>query len=63
MPQGTAVAQVESKLKSRYGSNKRAIYGTLNKIGLMHGSKVTKKGMKKPRMLKRSAAPRYTAIT
>ena len=55
MPQGTAVAQVESKLKSQYGSNKHAIYGTLNKIGLMHGNKVTPKGMKgkKPRLNRR----------
>jgi len=42
----TAVADVESKLKSRYGGNKHAIYGTLNKIGLMKGSKTTAKGAK-----------------
>lgn len=40
----TAVSDVEAKLKKRYGSNKKAIYGTLNKIGLMRGSKTTKKG-------------------
>ena len=64
MPQGSVAAQVESKLKSRYGSNAHAIYGTLNKAGLMHGNKVTKKGAKKakPRMLKHKASPRYTAI-
>ena len=44
MPAGSAVASVEAKLKKRYGKNKQAIYGTLNKIGLMRGSKVTKKG-------------------
>ena len=44
MPAGSAVASVEAKLKKRYGKNKHAIYGTLNKIGLMKGSKVTKKG-------------------
>ena len=49
MPKGTAVADVESKLKAEYGSNKKAVYGTLNKIGLMRGSKVTPKGMKKPK--------------
>ena len=49
----TAVADVESKLKSRYGSNKSAIYGTLNKIGLMKGSATTAKGA---RAAKRKAA-------
>jgi hypothetical protein len=40
----TAVADVEGKLKKEYGSDKGAIYGTLNKIGLMKGSKTTAKG-------------------
>lgn len=47
MPAGSKVAKVEAKLKKEYGSNKGAIYGTLNKIGLMHGNKVTKKGRQK----------------
>lgn len=47
MPKGTKVADVEAKLKKEYGSNKRAIYGTLNKIGLKKGSKTTAKGMQK----------------
>ena len=46
MPKGSAVADVEGKLKKEYGGNKKAVYGTLNKIGLMRGSKVTAKGMK-----------------
>ena len=46
MPKGSAVEDVEGKLKREYGSNKHAIYGTLNKIGLMHGNKPTKKGLK-----------------
>jgi len=63
MPAGTAVASVEAKLKSRYGSNTHAIYGTLNKIGLMRGSKPTKKGLKKPRMGRApSRAPAHTAV-
>jgi len=45
----TALADVEDKLKSRYGSNKGAIYGTLNKIGLMKGNKATAKGKKASR--------------
>lgn len=62
MPAGTAVADVERKLKSRYGSNSAAVYGTLNKIGLMHGNKPTAKGLKKPRMNRAHAgAPRRTA--
>ena len=42
----TAVADVESKLKKEYPGNNKAIYGTLNKIGLMKGSKTTAKGAK-----------------
>lgn len=43
----TAVADVESKLKKEYGTGKKAdsaVYGTLNKIGLMKGNKTTAKG-------------------
>ena len=40
----TAVADVEDKLKRKYPGNKGAVYGTLNKIGLMRGSKTTAKG-------------------
>ncbi len=36
----------EGKLKREYGDNKGAIYGTLNKIGLMRGNKPTKRGLK-----------------
>jgi len=35
---------LESKLKKEYGDNKRAIYGTMNKLGYMKGNKETKKG-------------------
>jgi hypothetical protein len=43
----TAVADVEGKLKAEYGAGKtgqRKTYATLNKIGLMKGSKTTAKG-------------------
>jgi hypothetical protein len=40
----TALADVEGKLKARYPGNPSAVFGTLNKIGLMKGSKVTAKG-------------------
>lgn len=46
MPKGSAVEDVENKLKARYGSNDSAVYGTLNKIGLMSGNKPTAKGLK-----------------
>lgn len=36
---------LEKKLKAEYGNNPRAIYGTMNKIGAMHGNKITAKGM------------------
>jgi hypothetical protein len=35
---------LEDDLQREYGNNPRAIYGTLNKIGAMHGNKVTAKG-------------------
>ena len=35
---------LEKKLEKEYGDNKHAIYGTMNKIGAMHGNKETKKG-------------------
>jgi hypothetical protein len=35
---------LERKLEKEYGNNKHAIYGTMNKLGLMHGNKETKKG-------------------
>ena len=40
----TAVADVEDKLKREYPGNPGAIYGTLNKVGLMRGNKATAKG-------------------
>lgn len=36
---------LEDKLKKEYGNNPHAIYGTMNKIGAMHGNKETAKGM------------------
>ena len=45
----TAVADVEGKLQARYPNNPGAVYGTLNKVGLMQGSKVTAKGRKAAR--------------
>jgi len=35
---------LEDKLKKEYGNNPHAIYGTMNAIGAMRGSKVTAKG-------------------
>lgn len=35
---------LEAKLKAEYGNNKHAIYGTMNKLGVMHGNKETAKG-------------------
>lgn len=44
MPAGSKVAKVERKLKREYPGNDKAVYGTLNKIGLMKGNQATKKG-------------------
>ena len=35
---------LEEKLRAEYGDNPHAIYGTLNKVGAMHGNKETAKG-------------------
>lgn len=35
---------LEDKLRQEYGDNDRAIFGTLNAIGAMHGNKETAKG-------------------
>lgn len=35
---------LEQKLKSEYPNNPGAVYGTLNKLGAMHGNKETAKG-------------------
>ena len=37
---------LEDKLKAEYGNNKKAIFGTMNKIGAMHGNKETALGAK-----------------
>jgi len=36
--------ELEAKLKKEYPGNDHAVYGTLNKLGLMKGNKETKKG-------------------
>ena len=35
---------LEAKLKSEYPNNPHAVYGTLNRLGAMHGNKETAKG-------------------
>lgn len=44
---------LEKKLKREYPNNPHAVYGTLNKIGAMKGSKETKKGHSMERALER----------
>jgi hypothetical protein len=58
MPRGSAVDDVEKKLKKRYPGNPGAVFGTLNKIGLKKGSKTTAKGLKpaKPKQMKAAKA-------
>ena len=55
MPKGSKVAKVETKLKKEYPGNPGAVFGTLNKAGLMHGNKPTSKG-------KAKAKPMRTAL-
>jgi len=35
---------LEAKLKAEYPNNPRAVYGTMNNLGAMHGNKETGKG-------------------
>lgn len=35
---------LEAKLRAEYGNNPHAIYGTMNKLGAMHGNRETEKG-------------------
>ena len=35
---------LERKLRAEYGDNDRAVYGTMNKLGALRGSKETAKG-------------------
>ena len=35
---------LEEKLKKQYPGNPSAVYGTMNKLGFMHGNKETAKG-------------------
>ena len=35
---------LEEKLKKEYPNNPKAVYGTMNKMGVMRGSKITTKG-------------------
>jgi hypothetical protein len=35
---------LEEKLRAEYGNNPHAIFGTMNKLGAMHGSKETARG-------------------
>lgn len=44
---------LERKLEKEYGDNKHAIYGTMNKIGAMKGSKETAKGRAIERAMKK----------
>lgn len=47
MPKGSKVEKVEKKLKAEYPNNPGAVYGVLNKVGLMRGNKPTAKGRQK----------------
>ena len=35
---------LEDKLKAEYPNNPHAVFGTMNKLGAMHGNKETEKG-------------------
>src|SRR5579884_4241086 len=40
---------LEDKLRSEYGDNPHAIYGTMNKIGAMHGTRKRKRAARRKR--------------
>lgn len=49
----TAYADVRAKLEREYPNKPGAVFGTLNKAGLMKGSKVTAKGARAAKGAKR----------
>lgn len=57
-------AFLEKKLKKEYGNNDHAIYGTMNKVGAMHGNKETAKGkrMEKKHDAKNKALDKMRSI-
>ncbi len=44
---------LEAKLEKEYPNNPHAVFGTMNKIGAMHGNKETKKGRSIEKALER----------
>lgn len=50
---------LEDKLRAEYGNNPRAIYGTMNNIGAMHGNKETAKGRRMEVKHERDMAKKY----
>lgn len=50
---------LEDKLKKEYPGNPHAVYGTLNKIGAMHGSKETAKGKAIEKKLSEDTSRRF----
>lgn len=55
---------LEDKLRAEYGNNKHAIYGTMNKIGAMHGNKETAKGREMERKHENDMKkPKYHSTT
>ena len=48
---------LEKKLKAEYGQNSKVPYMVMNKIGAMHGNKVTAKGLAMERKHKAHVAP------
>lgn len=50
---------LEKELKKEYPGNDHAVYGTLNKIGAMHGNKETEKGRE---MEKKHAAHTHRSV-
>ena len=53
---------LEKKLKKEYGDNPHAIYGTMNKIGAMRGSKETAKGRKMEAKHDRKMSSKHRAL-
>lgn len=58
---------LEDKLKKEYPGNPHAVYGTMNKLGAMHGNKETAKGEAMERKHERDMAakkhkPRHDSL-
>ena len=53
---------LERKLRKEYGNNDHAIYGTMNKLGVMKGNKETAKGRREEKKHEKKLSAKSKAL-